>query len=116
MKKSKKKVVTAILCVAINIILLSQLLFGSVSALYDTVTSLVAGEETVCCAGHGLEPGVEELEPIMAASSSTCPPHSMSNGSTGGVRWCVKHNMTCPVSTQTCLWGCGASQSQFLCG
>ena len=69
MKKSKKKVVIAILCVAINMILLSQLLFASVSALYDSVTSLVSGEEVVCCAGHGLEPGVVELEPVVAMSS-----------------------------------------------
>ena len=72
MKKSKKKVLIAILCVAINIILLSQLLFGSVSALYDSVTSLVSGEEVVCCAGHGLEPGVEELEPEMTRGCGPC--------------------------------------------
>jgi len=42
MKKSKK--IIAVLCVILNIILLSQLIFGSVSGLYDAVMN---GGETV---------------------------------------------------------------------
>ena len=40
MSKTKKRI--AIVCVVLNIILLSQLCFGSVSAFYDAVTSLAA--------------------------------------------------------------------------
>ena len=43
MSKTKKRI--AIVCMVLNIIMLSQLCFGSVSAFYDAVTSLAAEGE-----------------------------------------------------------------------
>jgi hypothetical protein len=44
MIKNKKRI--AILCIIINIILLTQICFENVAALYDTVTTLVSDDES----------------------------------------------------------------------
>lgn len=98
MKKGKKKIAIAILCVVLNIVLLSQLLFGSVSALYGAVVGLVTAEEDVCCEGHELEPEVVELEPMVAMSSE----HTHTNGSAATITF----PCGCTTTVTTC-GGCG---------
>jgi len=86
-KGTKNKKIIAILLVVANIILLSQLCFGSVSAVYETVTSLLPGDEepeAICCVGHDMGQG-EELQPMTAASS-------ICSWGKGSVSWQYKDN------------------------
>jgi len=73
MKKSKKKILIAILCMVLNIILFSQLCFGSVSAFYDAVISLTTSDEQLPQAfeiQHTCEEdSEEELQPMMAPAN-----------------------------------------------
>ena len=95
--------------------MLSQVCFGTVSALYDTVMGLVAGDETEQ-AQHICGDDCEELQPVMAMSSGCTHPLGFGNGTVIGYTFCLvkingiycgnKLNMT----EFTCKKGCGATQ------
>lgn len=70
MKKAKKRI--AIICVLLNLVMLSQLCFGSVSSFYDAVASLVGEDEHMCDGDH--DHGDDELQ-----AESVCTKEELEN-------------------------------------
>ena len=74
MKKTKK--ITAILCVVINIILFTQVCFGSVSAFYDAVMSNEVEDQHICNEDELQAESVCTQEQLENTRCAPCP-HNM---------------------------------------
>lgn len=105
--KNMKKI--AFLCIAINIVLLLQLCFGTVMALNDE-TAYIESEQTI--ENVVISAQLEEFHPIMPLACNITPPCSHSwtrDGSAEGSWTCGTCWCTFGYQNQKCT-KCGASQ------
>jgi hypothetical protein len=89
MSKTKKR--NAIICVVLNLILLSQVCFGTVSGLYDAVIGGESGEDQHICDDHDHELQAESVCTEEEMHNMRCCPHFWDDGSIIGPLTCNKH-------------------------
>ena len=83
MSKTKKRI--AILCVVINIILLTQVCFGSVSAFYDALINIEVEDQHIC-------DDCDEVDHAELQAESVCTQEQLENAK------CHTHSFSIPCS------------------
>ena len=110
MSKAKKRI--AILCVVINIILLTQVCFGSVSAFYDALINIEAEDQHIC-------DDCDEVDQAELQAESVCTQEQLENSKCHvcnytinkyEYRYCDKCNQTVVFSWLACT--CGATTTK----
>ena len=103
MTKTKKRI--AIICMVLNIILLSQICFGSVSAFYDAVTGSEVEDQHIC--------GECEHEDAELQAESVCTQEELENAKCGHVHgWYESGGGTgCPAG----FVGCTGKYTTYRC-